>query len=576
MAPNPAEEINLWKQRQQCLVARNHAALQRELAAAGRADGAAVRAEAAAIRGDAARTRDDAARTRDDAARVRDSAAVMRDKAALSRAKAAEIRQEALRRRLSRTETLDHQGWQELLDLDRTASKHSRDSATHDREAAALDRNAAEIDREAADRDRTAADRDRAAAEKDRTAAEKEAEAADTDRAAADSDRKESDQFLELAETRLFQSERLVAMGRVAAGLAHEISNPLTALMATLGSVQLEIQKWDSRPDTLSALIENAELAAGRIEEIVRDVKGWLQDGKDKAARQLIDVSKLVAESISIARWSIDPVARLVVDLDPVPPLWGVQPRLSQVITNLLLNAAHSISGPKEENEIRIRVQSAGKRIRIEVSDSGCGISSEALPHVFDPFFTTREESGGTGLGMSMCRSIVEAHGGVLTIQDTSPAGTTIAILLPSGNVNAMDESLSEDHEPHKPRLLLIDDDVFICEMMELLMRDRCQVTIAHDGRDGLAAILAPGARWDLVLCDLTMPVMSGAEVYRNLMEQDPKKASEIVFITAGATNPTDVQFLTTLPNVLLRKPFTHTQLHELLDERLGTVPSAS
>ena len=569
MAPNPAEEINLWKQRQQCLVARNHAALQRELAAAGRADGAAVRAEAAAIRGDAARTRDDAAR-------VRDSAAVMRDKAALSRAKAAEIRQEALRRRLSRTETLDHQGWQELLDLDRTASKHSRDSATHDREAATLDRNAAEKDREAADRDRTAADRDRAAAEKDRTAAEKEAESADTDRAAADSDRKESDQFLELAETRLFQSERLVAMGRVTAGLAHEISNPLTALMATLGSVQLEIQKWDSRPDTLSALIENAELAAGRIEEIVRDVKGWLQDGKDKAARQLIDVSKLVAESISIARWSIDPVARLVVDLDPVPPLWGVQPRLSQVITNLLLNAAHSISGPKEENEIRIRVQSAGKRIRIEVSDSGCGISSEALPHVFDPFFTTREESGGTGLGMSMCRSIVEAHGGVLAIQDTSPAGTTIAILLPSGNVHAMDESLSEDHEPHKPRLLLIDDDVFICEMMELLMRDRCQVTIAHDGRDGLAAILAPGARWDLVLCDLTMPVMSGAEVYRNLMEQAPKKASEIVFITAGGTNPTDVQFLTTLPNVLLRKPFTHTQLHELLDERLGTVPSAS
>jgi C4-dicarboxylate-specific signal transduction histidine kinase/CheY-like chemotaxis protein len=576
--PTAAQEVSLWKQRQQCLVARTFAARQREMAAAGRAEGAEVRADASAIRGEAARTRDDAARTRDDAARVRDAAAVMRDKAALARATANGLRQEALRHRLSRTEALNHEGWQELLDLDRTASKHSRDSAAHDREAASLDRTAAEKDREAADRDRTAADRDRTAADKDRLAAEKEAEAADSDRAAADSDRKESEKFLGLAETRLFQSERLAAMGRLTADLAHEINSPLSALITTLGKIQLEILKWDSRPDTLSSLMDNGLLAADRIHHIVCDVKGWLRDGKDDAVRQLIDVPKLIEDSISIARWRINSVAKLAVDLNPVPTLWGVQPRLSQVITNLLLNSVNSISGPKEENEIRISAKTEGKRIRIEVSDTGCGIDRGALPHVFDPFFTTREESGGTGLGLPMCRSIVEAHGGVLVVQDTSPAGTTIALLLPSGNVNAMAQSDPLDEKPktaNKERLLLIDDDPFICQMMALLLSDRLDVTIANDGRDGLAAILAPGAKWDLVLCDMMMPVMSGAEVYKSLMEHDPKKASEIVFMTAGGNNAEENEFLATLPNVVMRKPFSHTQLYELLDERLVAASSA-
>lgn len=576
--PSAAQEVGLWKQRRQCLIARTFTARQRELAAAGRAEGSEVRADAAAIRGEAARTRDEAARTRDDAARVRDSAAVMRDKAALARATATGLRQEALRQRLSRTEALNHQGWQELLDLDRTASKHSRDSAAHDREAASLDRTAAEKDREAADRDRTAADRDRTAADKDRLASEKEAEAADSDRAAADSDREESELFLGMAETRLSQSEKLTALGRMTADLAHEINSPLSALITTLGKIQIEIKKWDSRPAALSALMDNGVLAADQIKHIVGDVKVWLRDGKDEAVRQLIDVPKLIEDSIGMARWSIDSVAVLAVDLDLVPPLWGVQPRLSQVITNLLLNSVNSISGSKEENEIRISAKTEGKRIRIEVRDTGCGIPREALPHVFDPFFTTREESGGTGLGLPMCRSIVEAHGGALVVQDTSPAGTTIALLLPSSNVNAMAQSDPPDGKPsatNKGRLLLIDDDHFIRQMIVLMLGDRLDVTIANDGREGLAAILAPGANWDLVLCDMMMPVMSGAEVYKSLVEHDPKKASEIVFMTAGGNNAEENEFLATLPNVLLKKPFSYSQLLKLLDERLGTAPSA-
>lgn len=571
------QEVNLWKERDRTLLAQAFNARQRELAAARRAEGAGVRAEAAAIRGEAARTRDEAARTRDEAARIRDAAAVMRDKAAVARDKAASIRQEALRQRLLRTEALDQYAWQELLDLDRTASEHSRESAAHDREAAALDRTAAEKDREAADRDRTAADRDRTAADKDRVAAEKEAEAADTDRSAADSDRKEIEQLLGLAEKRLFQAEKVAALGSLAAGLAHEISSPLTVLMTTLGRVKLEVQEWNLRPDSILSLIDKAVLAAERIGHIVGDVKGTLEDGKDKSVRQLIDVPSLIEESINFARWAIDPVAQLVVNSQPLPPLWGVQPRLCQVITNLLLNSARSIRGPKEKNEIRISAKADGKRIRIEVSDTGSGIDPDVLPHVFDPFFTTRKESGGTGMGLPMCRSIVEAHGGVLDVLDTSPAGTTIALLLPSGNVNGI-ECRNPGNEPPRTtraRLLLIEDDPITCEMMELLLRDHCDVTIAQNGREGLAAILAPDAKWDLVLCDFMMPVMSGAEIYHSLIEKDPQKASEIVFMTAGGTNAQENQFLTNLPNVVLKKPFSHAQLMELLNERLGPSPSA-
>jgi C4-dicarboxylate-specific signal transduction histidine kinase/CheY-like chemotaxis protein len=570
---NPGEEATLWKRREQCLNARAFAANQREQAAVGRAEGAEVRAEASVIRAEAARARDDGARTRDDAARVRDSAALIRDKAALARDNATSLRQEALRLRLARSEALDHKGWKELLDLDRQSSDQAREAAKHDREAASLDRAAAEKDREAADRDRTAADRDRAAADKDRLAAEKEAEAADSDRAAADSDRIESDYFLELAEKRIFQSERLDAIGRLATGLVHEINNPLTALTAILGQVRLQAQNRDFSPDNLESLLSNAVLATEKITQIVCDVKGWIQDGKDKAARELIDVPKLINESLSIARWAIDPVARLVVELEPLPPLWGVEKRLSQAISNLLFNSVHSISGPREDNEIRIRVRTEGQQIRIEVGDTGSGIPPEALPHVFDPFFTTHDCSGGTGLGLPMCRSIIEAHGGVLNIQNTSSSGTTVVILLPSGTANSM-ESPPPDQLPltqaTKARLLLIDDDPFICEMMTLMLQARCDVTITHDGRAGLEKILNPVEKWDLVICDLMMPVMSGAEVYRALRKSCPIKASELVFLTSGGTTEGDIRFLDELPNVLLKKPFSLVEFQTLLDERLG------
>ena len=570
---DPAEEASLWKRRQQCLNARAFAASQREQAATGRAEGAEVRAEAAAIRADAARARDDGARTRDDAARVRDSAALIRDKAALARDNATHLRQEALRLRLARSEAMDHKGWKELLDLDRLASDQAREASRHDRDAASLDRAAAEKDREAADRDRTAADRDRAAADKDRLAAEKESEAADSDRAAADSDRVESDFFLELAETRLFQSERLASIGRLATDLAHEINNPLTALTATLGQVRQQIQNRDFQPDQIESLIDNAVLATQRIAQIVVDVKGWIQDGKDKTVRGLIDVPKLIQDSLCIARWAIDPVARLVVELEPLPPLWGVKHRLSQVITNLLFNSVHSISGAKEDNEIRISLRTDNRQIRIEVRDTGSGIPPEVLPHVFDPFFTTHEHNGGTGLGLSMCRSIIEAHGGVLEIQSTSPSGTTFVMLLPSGTANSMDATLSDSQRSPrttKAQLLLIDDDPFICEMMAVMLGERCDVTVAHDGRVGLAKILDPDAKWDLVVCDLMMPEMSGSEVYETLRKTSPIKASEMVFITSGGGAKDDIKFLDELPNVLLKKPFSHLDLYKLLDERLG------
>jgi C4-dicarboxylate-specific signal transduction histidine kinase/CheY-like chemotaxis protein len=569
----PEEDASLWKRREQYLNARAFAASQREHAAVGRAEGSEVRAEASAIRAEAARARDDGARTRDDAARVRDSAALIRDKAALARDNSTNLRQEALRLRLARSEALDHKGWKELLDLDRSASEQAREAAKHDREAASLDRAAAEKDREATDRDRTAADRDRAAADKDRLAAEKEAEAADSDRAAADSDRIESDYFLELAETRLFKSERLTTIGRLATELAHEINNPLTTLTATLGQVQLQVQNRDFSPENLESLLSNAVLATERITQIVCDVKGWIQDGKDKAARGLIDVPKLINQSLYIVKLAIDPIARLVVELGPLPPLWGVEQRLSQVISNLLLNSVHAISGPKGDNEIRIRVRTDGQQIRIEVSDTGSGIPPEVLPHVFDPFFTTHECSGGTGLGLPMCRNIIEAHGGVLNIQNTSPSGTTFVILLPSGTANSM-EAHTPDQLPSthatKAQLLLIDDDPFICEMMTLMLQARCDVTIAHDGRAGLEKILDSCEKWDLVICDLMMPVMSGAEVYRALRESCPIKASEMVFLTSGGIAEDDIKFLDELPNVLLKKPFSLVELQTLLDERLG------
>lgn len=566
-APTDVGRADAWKQRFQGMESRAFAARQREMAAASREAGSAARAEAAQIRAEAAAIRDDGARTRDDAARVRDGAALIRDQAAQARDRSTRSREETLRRRL-KAEVLDRAEWQVLLELDRVASDEAREAAARDREAASLDRVAAERDRQAAERDRVAASKDRDAADKDRDAAESESRAADADRAAAEADRESAERDLLLADQHLNRTDRLAVMGRMAAGIAHEINTPLAALTTTLEALKERIDE-DPQARALTPLVDDARLASEQIARVISDVNAWLHSGEDQPARQPVDIERIVNDSLRLAARELEPAARVVLAIEPTRPVWGVAHRLSQALLNLLLNAAHAVSGPRDENEIRVSVREVDQRVVIEVKDTGAGIAPEVLPHIFDPFFTTREGHGGTGQGLAMCQRIAQEHGGSVTAQSEPGHGATFRLALPIGDEGALAAGPPRAAGPSdRPRVLVIDDDAAYARSVSSLMSGRSSVTIAVNGAEGLELLLAPGAHWDLVLCDLMMPVMNGLELYRRLSAIDPARASSLVFVSGGATTDETAAFLDALPNVQLQKPFKPQRLYELLEER--------
>ncbi len=548
--------------RNQSIERRAFSARQRDVAAAGRASGAQVREHAASIRAEAARVRDDAARTRDDGARVRDQAAQVRDQAAKARDLATQTREEALRRRLLKPEPGNAEGWKEIVELDRQASEQSRLAAQHDREAATLDRAAADKDRHAAEQDRSAATRDREASDKDRDAAEQDRLAADADRDAADSDRADSEQDLLATHDQLLKTERVASLGQFAASMAHELNNPLAALRLTLSSMGNELTDATPQSAALRPMLDDATLASDRITHVVTEMLAWIKGGDGQPAHRVVNLTQVVNDAVSLARVVVNAAARLVLDVKPTPPVQGVAASLSQVLTNLLVNAAHAITGPQASNEIRLKVWAEGGKAFLELHDTGSGIDPAVLPRIFDPFFTTREHQGGTGLGLAVAERGVTQHGGTLTVTSEVGVGTTFLVTLPCADEQA------GASRAQRAKVLVVDDDVNFARSLVRLLSPTYEVTVAVNGKEGLAAVLAAGARFDVVLCDLMMPVMSGAEFYRQLKQVAPTVAASVVFMSGGATTPEATSLLAGLPNVLLSKPFDTHALLTLIEQR--------
>jgi signal transduction histidine kinase/CheY-like chemotaxis protein len=519
--------------------------------------------QAVDIRAHAARARDDGARTRDEGARVREQAAQVRDHAAHARDLATQTRDEALRRRLLQREPGPADEWKAIVELDRQAAEQSRLAANDDRDAAGLDRTAADKDRDAAEHDRSAASTDREASDKDREAAEHDRRAADADRDAADADRADTEQDLLGTSEQLVRTERVASLGQFAASMAHELNNPLTALQLTLSSMTEELAQLTTPSAGLGPMLADATLATSRIAHVVHELLAWIRGGDDLPAHKVVNLTQVVHDAVTLVRAEVGAAARLVLDVTPTPPVQGVAASLSQVLTNLLVNAAHAITGPRERNEIGLRVWAEGPSAFLELRDTGGGITPEVLPHIFDPFFTTREHQGGTGLGLAVVARIVAQHHGTLTVKTLVGTGTTFLVTLPCA-----EGPRAVPTPATRARVLVIDDDVTFVRSLVRLLNPTCEVTVAVNGQEGLEAVTRLGARFDVVLCDLMMPVMTGAEFYRQLVVLAPAVATGVVFISGGATTPETGALLASLPNVLLHKPFDTRALLALIDQR--------
>ncbi|WP_257452695.1 sensor histidine kinase [Archangium lipolyticum] len=241
---------------------------------------------------------------------------------------------------------------------------------------------------------------------------------------------------LQETQEQLLFADRLATVGRLAAGVGHEINNPLAFILGNLRYVQDELQRMerlpsdDERRELISAIGEACE-GAERVRLIAQDLK--VLSRPDNAVHGPVDLGTVVRSAGKMAAHEIRHRARLVEDCEGVPPVRGNGARLSQVLLNLLINAAHAIEpGRVEQNEIRVTArQSAPGRVLLEVSDTGCGIPAENLGRIFEPFFTTKPVGVGTGLGLSVCHGIITSFGGDITVESEVGRGTTFRISLP-------------------------------------------------------------------------------------------------------------------------------------------------
>jgi len=381
-------------------------------------------------------------------------------------------------------------------------------------------------------------------------------------------------------EARLLQAERLASVGTLAAGVAHEVNNPLSYVIANLGYAQEQVAAAVEGCRARSAATEAAELAqaaeaivearqgAERVRSIVRDLRMYAR-AEDQRSTPL-DMASVLDSALAVLRAELSRRTRVVRSFQPSPPVLGSAGRLGQVFLNLLLNALQALPDrDPDANEIRVTVAPAQPgRVLVEVADNGAGMGADVLARAFEPFFTTKA-GPATGLGLAVSRSIVEAVGGEIRLEAEAGVGTRARVLLPAADPRPA-AAIRPEAEPAEPaaspagrRVLVVDDDPVVGQAVKRLLRG-CDVTVLSDSRAALG-LVAGGATFDAILCDLFMPGIDGMAFHRGLRERDPEAAARIIFITAGAFTDEASEFLESVPNERLEKPFDAARLRALV-----------
>ena len=381
----------------------------------------------------------------------------------------------------------------------------------------------------------------------------------------------------EVLHARLVEADRLTSLGTIAASVAHEINNPLSYAISNLELVSnlLGDGRAASGSPLATALADSRE-GLNRIRSIVRDLRTFSRPADDGIGP--VDVERVLDSSANIVSSEVYHRARLVKDYGGVPRVLANEARLGQVCLNLIVNAAQSIpEGHVESNEIRLTTRSDGRgRVIIEVRDTGEGIAEPLLAHIFEPFFTTKPLSQGTGLGLSICKDLVDRLGGTLSVDSAVGKGSLFRISFPElaespiNHVAEVPERRSAVDAPAptppRSRVLVVDDEPRLCAILARLLGGEHDVTTLTNAATAVERIAA-GERFDVIFSDLMMPGMSGMELHAELERLVPQQAKRMVFLTGGAFTPRASEFLGTVRNRFLDKPFDYAALSALAHE---------
>ncbi len=376
----------------------------------------------------------------------------------------------------------------------------------------------------------------------------------------------------------IYQSDRMASLGLLAAGVAHEINNPLTYVLFNLDALRedvpllaemvIRLQRALGPERTRHALGEMAALAvpsrlddivqqsqdaaegARRVRDIVGDLKTFARVDENRLV--VTCLNDIIDSAISLASNEIKYRARLVTDFDALPTMAVNDGKLAQVFLNLLLNATHAIEeGNAQSNEIRVRTWAEGDQVVAQLQDTGKGISPEHLPHVFEPFFTTKEVGVGSGLGLSICRKIITELDGEITVDSEQGKGTRFMIRLPIGTM-VPERTAVEEASVAQPlcrkRILVIDDERHIAQAVERLLEDEHEAVSVTSAKEAMEIFESDWA-FDGIICDLMMPNVTGMDLHEWLVKHHPDLADRMIFVTGGAFTPRARTFLERVDN---------------------------
>jgi PAS domain S-box-containing protein len=381
-------------------------------------------------------------------------------------------------------------------------------------------------------------------------------------------------------QTRLLVADRLAAIGMLAAGVAHEINNPLAAVVANLDLAGEALRSLLEQPHTapelaeISKMLVEANEASARVRRIVSDLRVFARGETDSSSA--VDIHQVLESVLRLAKNEIRHRARVVRDFGDVAHVEGNESRLSQVFLNLVVNAVQALpEGQADQHEIRIRTwRDPAGRVVVTVSDTGSGIPAEAMKHLFVPFFTTKAVGTGTGLGLSICQRLVTGCGGEIKAESRPGEGASFHVSLRSsaGPAPAAKAEAAAQPQPlpapRRGQILMVDDEPVILTILSRALGPSHDCVTTTKASEALQRVRA-GEQFDLILCDLMMPVMDGRELYTELCRFAPEQAKKVVFLTGGAFTPTLQAFLATVPNASISKPFDVTELKKAVNARL-------
>jgi PAS domain S-box-containing protein len=369
----------------------------------------------------------------------------------------------------------------------------------------------------------------------------------------------------------LMAADKLAAVGTLAAGVAHEINNPLAYLLLNLEFLIRELPRLVGDPSQLEPMqrrLKETKQGAERVKTIVRDLQTFTR--RDEGIRGPVDLGAAVEAALHMARHEIRHRANVIKNFEAIPSVYGNATRFEQLFLNLLINAAHAIAdrdAPDSAIEIGLRPGATGTVIAT-VRDNGVGMPSDVLGRVFDPFFTTKPSGVGTGLGLPICHGIVGAVGGEIRVESTVGVGTTVTVVLPALAEEAPVRSLSPQpfavERSVRGRVLLIDDERAVAEALAMALSDNHEVLALFSAAQARAVLDADQA-FDVVLCDLVMPQETGMQLFDYVRGSYPELSRRFVFMTGGAFLPEADRFLQQVENVRIDKPFDITAVRALV-----------